>query len=176
MLCLRFALPALFFASLITTDSLLAQQAAAPVTVAPAPAPPPPYGTPINLETALKILAAAKAEADANQWPVCIVIVDTGGHLVALHRLDNTQIGSIEVATQKAKTSALFRRPTKVFEDLIAGGGAGLRILKLPGALPVEGGLPIVIDGKLVGAIGVSGVTSQQDAQVASAGLAALGK
>lgn len=176
MLCLRFALPALFFASLLTTDSLLAQQAAAPVTVAPAPAPPPPYGTPINLETALKILAAAKAEADANQWPVCIVIVDTGGHLVALHRLDNTQIGSIEVATQKAKTSALFRRPTKVFEDLIAGGGAGLRILKLPGALPVEGGLPIVIDGKLVGAIGVSGVTSQQDAQVASAGLAALGK
>ena len=176
MLCLRFALPALFIASLITTYSLLAQQAAAPATVTPAPAPPPPYGTPINLETALKVLAAAKAEADANQWPVCIVIVDTGGHLVALHRLDNTQIGSIEVATQKAKTSALFRRPTKVFEDLIAGGGAGLRILKLPGALPVEGGLPIVIDGKLVGAIGVSGVTSQQDAQVASAGLAALGK
>lgn len=176
MIRMRFAL--LCFASLLLAamDSSFAQQPSTPATVTPAPAPPPPYGTPIDLETALKMLAGAKAEADANSWPVCIVIVDTGGHLVALHRLDNTQIGSIEVATQKAKTSALFRRPTKAFEDLIAGGGAGLRILKLPGALPVEGGLPIVVEGKLIGAIGVSGVTSQQDAQIAAAGIAALSK
>jgi glc operon protein GlcG len=165
-----------FTSFLATTDSVHAQQAVATATVTPAPTPPPPYGTPINLETALKAIAAAKVEADANAWPVCIVVVDTGGHVVALHRLDNTQIGSIEVATQKAKTAALFRRSTKVFEDIVAGGGAGLRILKLPGALPVEGGLPIIIEGKLIGAIGVSGVTSQQDAQIASAGIAALAK
>lgn len=133
-----------------------------------------PYGPAINLETAQKILVKAKAEADAQQWPVAIAIVDGGGYLVAFHRLDNTQLGSVEVALQKAKTAALFRRPTKVFEELIEKGGAGLRILSLPQATPIEGGLPIVIDGKIVGAIGVSGVQSTQDAQVATAGLEAV--
>jgi glc operon protein GlcG len=145
---------------------------------AQAPAAPPivPYGAPIALETALKVLAAAKTEADANNWPVAIAVVDTGGHLVAFHRLDNTQIGSVTVAIEKAKTSALFRRPTKAFQDVLAQGGDGLRILKLPGATPLEGGLPIVVDGKIVGGIGVSGVQSSQDAQIAAAGLTALTK
>jgi uncharacterized protein GlcG (DUF336 family) len=122
----------------------------------------------------MKVLAAAKAEAEANSWPVAIAVVDGGGHLVAFQRLDNTQYGSINVALEKAKTSALFRRPTKAMEDALAQGGAGLRVLALPGATPVEGGVPIVIDGKLVGAVGVSGVQSTQDAQVATAGAKAV--
>jgi uncharacterized protein GlcG (DUF336 family) len=148
--------------------------AQAPATAAPAAAPPMPYGAPITLEPALKVLAAAKAEADANAWPVAIAVVDGGGHLVAFHRLDNTQFGSVNVAIEKAKTAALFRRPTKVFEDVLAAGGSGLRILSLPGATPLEGGIPIVVDGKVVGGLGVSGVQSGQDAQIAAAGAAAL--
>jgi uncharacterized protein GlcG (DUF336 family) len=137
---------------------------------------PPPYGAPISFEQAKKALAGAEAEAKKNNWPVVIVILDTGGNLVMLGRLDNTQFGSIEVARQKAYTAVAFRRPSKVFEDAIAGGGAGLRILKLEGVAPLEGGLPIVADGKVIGAIGVSGVLSQQDAQVARAGIDALSK
>jgi uncharacterized protein GlcG (DUF336 family) len=134
----------------------------------------PAYGPPITLEQAKKIMAGAEAEARKNNWPVVITIVDPGGHLVLMQRLDNTQIGSIEVARQKAYTAAAFRRPSKVFEDLIAQGGANLRLLALEGASPLEGGLPIVMDGKIVGAIGVSGVTSQQDGQIAKAGIDAL--
>jgi glc operon protein GlcG len=133
-----------------------------------------PYGEAISLEQAKKIMAAAEAEAKKNEWPVAIAIVDQAGFLVAFQRLENTQLGSVEVALQKAKTSALFRRPTKVFEDGLAQGGANLRFLKLPGALPLEGGLPIVHEGKIIGAIGVSGVKSTEDAQIASAGLKAL--
>lgn len=135
---------------------------------------PPAYGTPITLEQAKKVVAGAEAKARENKWNVVIAIVDTGGHLVALHRLDNTQFGSIEVARQKAFTAAAFRRPTKAFEDVIAGGGAGLKLLKLEGASPLEGGLPIIVDGKIIGAVGVSGVTSQQDAEIAQAGINAL--
>ena len=164
----------LLVAAMCATPSS-AQEAAA-VAVPPPPAPPAPYGEPIKLEAALKVIAAAKTEADKNSWPVVIIVVDGAGHTVALQRLDNTQIGSIEVATQKAKTAAHFRRSTKVFEDILAGGGAGLRLLSLPGALPVEGGLPIIVDGKLIGAVGVSGVTSAQDGQIAAAGVAALAK
>ena len=134
---------------------------------------PTPYGAPINLAMAKKVLAAAEAEANKQSWPVCIAVVDCSGYLVAFQRLDNTQLGSVEVAIEKAKTSALFRRPTKAFEDVIAQGGAGLRVLRLPG-LPIEGGLPIVHEGKVIGAVGVSGVTSTQDAEVAKAGLTAL--
>ncbi|MEK6257103.1 MAG: heme-binding protein [Planctomycetota bacterium] len=133
-----------------------------------------PYGEPISLEQAKKVIAAAEAEAKKNNWPVAIAVVDGSGFLVAFQRLDNTQLGSVEVALEKAKTSALFRRPTKVFEDMLATGGAGLKVLKLPGALPIEGGLPIVKDGKIIGAIGVSGVKSTEDAQVATAGLEVL--
>jgi glc operon protein GlcG len=133
-----------------------------------------PYGPPINLEQAKKVVAAAEAEARKNSWNVVIAVLDSGGHLVLLQRLDNTQFASIQVAQDKAYSAAAFRRPTKVFQDGVAAGGEGLRILKLAGATAVEGGLPLVFDGKLVGAIGVSGVTSQQDSQIAKAGADAL--
>jgi uncharacterized protein GlcG (DUF336 family) len=134
---------------------------------------PTPYGTAISLEAAQKVAAAAAKEAKSQKWPVAIAIVDSGGHLVLFHRLDNTQIGSVEVAIEKAKTSVLYRRPTKALEDRIAQGGADIKLLKLPG-LPLEGGIPIVHEGKIVGGIGVSGVQSSQDAAVAQAGLNAL--
>lgn len=133
------------------------------------------YGPSIDLAAARKVMEAAQQEAEKHDWPVAIAIVDGSGFLVMFHRLDNTQLGSVEVALQKAKTAALFRRPTKVFEDLIAEGGRSLKLLSLPGGLPMEGGLPIIVDGKLVGGIGVSGVMSTQDAQVATAGLKAIG-
>jgi len=129
-----------------------------------------PYGAPISLEAAKKAMAAAEAEATKNNWPVAIVIVDSGGSLVMLHRLDNTQIASIRIAEGKARTALEFRRPTKALEDAIAAGGAGLRLLRVDGATPLEGGIPIVVDGKIIGAIGASGVLSSQDAQVAKAG------
>lgn len=103
-----------------------------------------------------------------------ITVVDSGGHAVAMHRLDNTQLGSIAVAEDKARSSILFRRPTKAFEDAVASGGIGLRVLALRGASPVDGGVLIFLDGKVVGAVGVSGVTAAQDGQIANAGAAAL--
>jgi Uncharacterized protein, possibly involved in utilization of glycolate and propanediol len=138
------------------------------------PPPPPAYGTPINLEQAKKAMAAAEAEARKNNWPVVIAILDTGGLLVMLQRLDNTQWGSIEVAKDKARSAVAFRRPTKVFSDAIAQGGANMRLLNVTGASVIEGGVPVIVDGKIIGAIGVSGVTSQQDAQVAQAGADAV--
>lgn len=135
---------------------------------------PMPYGAPISLEQAKKVLAGAEAEARKNNWPVAIAIVDGSGFLVAFARLDNTQLGSVEVALGKATTAALFRRPTKVFEEALADSAANAKLLRLPGALPIEGGLPIVHDGKIIGAIGVSGVKSTEDAQVAGAGLQAI--
>jgi len=140
-------------------------------------APPPPqiaYGAPISLEQAKKAMAGAEAEATKNKWNVAIAVLDSGGHLVVLHRLDGTQLGSIDVAREKAYSAVLYRRPTKVFQDLVGQGGANLRLLRLSGASPLEGGIPIIVDGKLIGAIGVSGVTSEQDAQVAKAGADAL--
>lgn len=133
-----------------------------------------PYGAPISLAEAKKVLAAAQAEATKNNWNVVVAIVDSGGQLIVLERMDSTQYGSVDVAQEKARSAAAFRRSTKVFQDGVAGGGEGLRILKLPGALPIEGGLPLVVGGKIVGAIGVSGVTSAQDGQIAAAGVAAL--
>ena len=135
---------------------------------------PPPYGPAITLEQAKKIMAGAEAEAKKNNWPVVIAIVDSGGNLVMLTRLDNAQWGSTEVAREKAHSAVAFRRPTKVFQDLIAQGGANLRLLNLSGASMLEGGIPIVVDGKIVGGVGVSGVTSQQDAQIGQAGIDAL--
>jgi glc operon protein GlcG len=134
----------------------------------------PPYGTPISLEQAKKVIAAAEAEAQKNNWPVVITVVDTGGWVVAVHRLDNTQLGSIPFAEDKARTAVLFRRPSKAFEDAVAGGGIGLRVLGLRGATPYDGGVPIFVDGKIIGAIGVSGMLPQQDGQVANAGASAL--
>ncbi|MBL9187238.1 MAG: heme-binding protein [Opitutaceae bacterium] len=157
-----------------TPRLLLALVLAVLAPVLRAQAPTPDYGAPIPLAEAKRALAAAQAEAVKNKWNVAIAIVDTGGHLVAFERIDSTQYGSVEVALEKARTSVAFRRSTKAFQDMVAAGGEGLRILKLPGALPLEGGLPIVVGGKIVGAIGVSGVTSAQDGQIAAAGLAAL--
>jgi uncharacterized protein GlcG (DUF336 family) len=131
---------------------------------------PMPYGPAITLEQAKDVMAGAEAEAARNNGPVVIAIVDPGGNLVMLQRLDNAQFGSLEVARQKAWSAAAFRRPTKVFQDAIAGGGANLRLLRLEGASPLEGGIPIAVDGQIIGAIGVSGVTSEQDAQIAQAG------
>jgi len=137
---------------------------------------PPPYGAAITLEQAKKVLAGAEAEARKNNWNVVICVVDPGGHLVALSRLDNTQFGSIEVARQKAYGAVAYRRPTKVFQDAIAKGGENVRLLGLTGASLLEGGIPIIVDGKVVGAVGVSGVTSTQDAQTGQAGIDALKK
>jgi glc operon protein GlcG len=128
----------------------------------------------LTLEVAKQMAAAAEAEAVKNKWNVVIAIVDEGANLVYLQRMDETQIGSIDVATQKAQSAIKFKRPTKAFEDAVAGGRNV--ILKLPGAMPVEGGLPISADGRIIGAIGVSGVTSQQDAQIGQAGVNALPK
>lgn len=135
---------------------------------------PPAYGTPITLEQARKLIAAAQAEAARHKWPVAVAVVDSGGHLVAFERMDNTQLGSIEVALEKARCAVLFRRPTKVFEEGLAAGGANLRVLKVPGALPIEGGIPILLDGKIIGAVGVSGVKPNEDGQAAQAGADAL--
>ena len=143
---------------------------------AQAPAPPPPYGVAITLEQAKKVMAGAEAEAQKNKWNVVISIVDSGGQLVAAHRLDSTHFGSVEVAREKAYSAVAFRRPTKAFQDAVGQGGENLRILRLTGASPLEGGIPIVVDGKIIGAIGVSGVTAQQDAQIARAGIDALSK
>lgn len=128
----------------------------------------------MSLAAAKEIAAAAEAEARKNNWNVVIVILDDGANLVYLQRMDGTQIGSIEVAQAKAKSAVNFKRPTKVFEDAVVGGR--MAILKLPGALPVEGGIPIMMGDQLVGAIGISGVQSNQDGQIAAAGVAAAAK
>ena len=132
------------------------------------------YGMSINLDNAKKAAAPALAEARKNNWTMAIAIVDTGGTLVYFEKLDNTQAGSAQVAMNKARSAAQFKRPTKAFQDALAAGGDGLRILRLEGAVPVEGGIPLVMDGKIVGAIGVSGGTSAQDNQCAKAGADAL--
>jgi glc operon protein GlcG len=132
----------------------------------------PTYGAAVNLETAKKIAAAAVVEAKKNSWPMAIAIVDNHGTLVYYEMADDTQTASAHVAVDKARSSAMFRRPTKAFEDAVAGGRVA--ILGLGGAVPIEGGLPIVVAGKIIGAIGVSGATSPQDGQVARAGLDAL--
>ena len=144
--------------------------AAAQQPAAPAPMP---YGMFISFEAAKKVMAAAEAEAMKNNWPVAIVIVDSGGHLVMLHKLDNTQYASIHIAEGKARSALDFRRPTKALEDTLAAGGGGLRLLSF-GATTAEGGFLIVVDGMIVGAIGASGVLSSQDAQVAKAGADAI--
>jgi glc operon protein GlcG len=127
----------------------------------------------LTLEGAKKVAAAAEAEARKNNWNVVIAVVDDGGSLLYLQRIDGTQTGSIDVAIQKARTAQAFKRPTKVFEDAIAGGRIAL--VALHGALPLEGGVPIMVGGQLVGAIGVSGVKSTEDGQIARAGAEAVG-
>jgi glc operon protein GlcG len=153
----------------------IAAGASAQAPVAPPP-PQIPYGAPITLDQAKKATAGAEAEATKNKWSVVITILDSGGNLVISHRMDGTQLGSLDAARDKAYSAVAYRRPTKVFQDLVGQGGANLRLLRLAGASPLEGGIPIIVDGKLIGAIGVSGMTSEQDAQIATAGITALGK
>ena len=132
------------------------------------------YGPNINAETAKKLAAPAIAEARKNNWNMAIAIVDTAGDLVYFEKMDDTQAGSVQIAQSKARSAARFKRATKVFQDGLAAGGVGLRLLALEGAVPVEGGIPLVSGGKIVGAIGASGGTSEQDGMVAQAGASAL--
>jgi Uncharacterized protein, possibly involved in utilization of glycolate and propanediol len=132
------------------------------------------YGPNITLAQAKAVLAAAEAEAERRNWPMAIAIVDTAGQLVAYVKRDDTQNGSVEVSQAKARSAALYKRPTKAFQDTVAQGGVGLRILTLEGAVAAEGGVPLMVDGKIVGAIGVSGMASDQDTIVAEAGAGAL--
>ncbi|MDG2175969.1 MAG: heme-binding protein [Gammaproteobacteria bacterium] len=133
-----------------------------------------PYGRPISLSDAKTVTAAAVEVAQNNGWLMAIAIVDTGGHLVYFEKLDGTQTGSVEVAIDKARSAALFRRPTKVFEDGVAQGGQGIRLLNLRGAVPLDGGIPIIVDGELIGGIGMSGGSGEQDGIAARAGAAAV--
>jgi len=154
----KFILVSLVILSALISSTLVAQ--------APAQ-----YGTPIGVETAKKVAAVAIAEARKNNLTMCIAIVDTGGNLVYLEKMDGTQTGSVNVSIDKAKSAALFKRPGKAFQDTLAAGGEGLRILTLQGAIPIDGSFPIIMDGKIVGAIGASGGTSDQDGVVAKAGV-----
>ena len=131
---------------------------------------PNPYGASISLENARKLAALSVAEAGKNGWKMAVAVVDTAGDLVYFEKMDGTQVASVNIAQDKARSAVRFKRPTKAMQDVLAGGGAGIRFLALQGAVPVEGGLPIVMDGKIVGAIGASGGTSEQDGQAAKAG------
>ena len=127
----------------------------------------------LTLEAAKKMAAAAEAEAVKNKWNVVSAVVDDGGHLIYLQRMDGTQTGSIDVAIGKARTAMAFKRPTKVFDELAK---TRPSIVTIGGdAILLEGGVPIKVGEQVIGAMGVSGVTSQQDAQIAEAGIAALG-
>jgi uncharacterized protein GlcG (DUF336 family) len=126
---------------------------------------------PIALESARRAATAAIAEARKNSWMMAVAVVDPAGNLVYFEKMDGTQTGSVNVAIEKARSAALFKRPTKAFQDVVATGGVGLRILGLPGAVPVDGGLPIVSEGRIIGAIGLSGGTSEQDGQCAQVGV-----
>ena len=129
------------------------------------------YGLSINLETAKKAAAAAMAEVRKNNWTMAVAVVDPAGDLVYFEKMDDTQVASVIVCQDKARSAARFKRPTKAFQEMLASGGDGVRVLRIKGAVPVEGGLPITIGGKVVGAIGLSGGTSAQDGQCAKAGV-----
>lgn len=129
-----------------------------------------PYGAPIGLDAAKKLMGAAEAEAAKSNRGVAIAIVDSTGQLVMLHKMDNAHSGSTLVAGDKARTSLEFKRPSKAFEDLVAKSGIDPRTLTLQGATPLEGGLPIIVDDKIIGAIGVAGATTAQDGYIAKAG------
>jgi glc operon protein GlcG len=134
----------------------------------------PQYGNNITLEQARKVAAGADAEAKKRGWPMAIAVVDTAGNLVYFQRAENTQTASMQVAQDKAVSAAIYRRPTKVFQDAVAGGGAGVRFIGLRGANMVEGGVPLTVDGKIIGALGISGMSSAEDGEIAKAGVDAL--
>jgi uncharacterized protein GlcG (DUF336 family) len=133
------------------------------------------YGPAISLATAKSVASRAEAEAAANGWAMVIAVIDSSGHLVLLQKMDHAQYGSIAVAQAKAVTALDFKRPSKVFEDAVAAGGLGLRLLGMETLCPLEGGLPLVHEGRIIGAIGVSGAQSNQDGLVAASGAAVIG-
>jgi uncharacterized protein GlcG (DUF336 family) len=135
---------------------------------------PNPYGAPIGVEDARKAAAAALAEARKNKWNMAVAVVDPSGNLVYYEKMDNTQLGSAEFSIDKARSAALFKRPTRAFQDALAQGGTNLRTLRVRDAVPVEGGIPLIADGKIVGAIGVSGDTADNDGKCAQAGAAVI--
>ncbi len=161
-----FRMLALACAFALAAGSALAQQ--------PEATPMPPYGPPITLDQAKRAMAAAELEAAKNSWQVAITILDSGGNLVMFHKIDNTQLSAITVSEGKARTALEFKRPSKALDEAIASGGGGLRLLALKNITPIEGGMPVIVDGKIIGAIGVSGALSSQDDQVSRAGAAAL--
>jgi glc operon protein GlcG len=165
MLALACALAVFALAAGMVSTGASAQQAATP-----------PYGPPITLDDAKRVMAASELEAAKNAWQVAITILDSGGNLVMFHKADNTQLASINASEGKARTALTFKRPSKALDDAIAAGGAGLRLLAVKDITPLEGGIPILVDGKIIGAIGVSGALSSQDAQIAKAGTDALAK
>jgi len=134
----------------------------------------PPYGPPITTEQARKAVSAALAEARANNWAMAAAVVDPGGILVYFEKIDDTQNASPRIAIDKAKSAALFKRSTKTFQDSVERGGIGIRVTKLRGAVPVEGGVPLVINGQIVGGLGISGGTAEQDGQCAKAATDAM--
>jgi glc operon protein GlcG len=136
------------------------------------PPPPPGYGAPITLEQARAVIAGAAAESKKNGWNHVFAVVDGGGNLIAFEKADLAGNSSIEIAQAKARTAATFRVPTKAYQDRVMAGETF--ILGLPGVVPAAGGVPIVVGGKLIGAIGVSGATPLQDHQAAEAGAAAM--
>jgi uncharacterized protein GlcG (DUF336 family) len=146
------------------------------ITPAAAQQTPPPYGPAITLETAKKAMAAAEAEAERNNWQVAITILDSGGNQVMMHRRDNAQLAAVDASFAKAQTALAFKLPSKALEEAVTAGGAGLRLIGAKYVFPVEGGIPIIVDGKIVGAIGVSGGLSGQNGQVAAAGVSAIGQ
>lgn len=157
--------------ALSIAGAAFATAAQAEMAAPPAPAPPQ-YGQPgVTLEQASKAVEAAMAEAKKNGWFMAIAVVSNGGHLVSFSKMDQTQFGSVKIAIHKATAAAHFRRPTKAFEDRVAQGGAGIAVITLDGVIASEGGIPLMRDGKIIGAIGCSGATGAQDGQACKAGV-----
>src|ERR1043166_8252035 len=132
------------------------------------------YGPSISLDNARKVAAAALAEVRKNNWTMACAVVDTNGDLVYYEKMDDTPLGSTIVCQEKARSAARFKRPTKAFQDMLAAGGEGVRVLRIKGAVPVDGGLPIMMGGKVVGGIGRSEEHTAEDGQCAQAGVNAV--
>ena len=132
------------------------------------------YGAPISLSEAKRVVEAAQAEAASNNWAMVIAVCDSGGHLVVLHKMDHAQFGSVTLAQAKARTAVGFKRPSKAFEDAVESGGRDMRVLSMEGVCPLEGGVLLLENDRIIGAIGVSGAHPTQDTQVAMAGVRVL--
>ncbi len=159
-------------ATLALMTMAILPRAAAAQPASPPPAAPP-YGMPITGDQAQQAMTAAEAEARQNGWSLALAVVDAYGNLVMFKRMPGAPPFTGEVAIKKAKTAAMFRAPSKTLADMAAGGGPPVSLI-IPDAIPVEGGIPIIVDGKIIGAVGASGARSSQDAQAASLGASAV--